>query len=411
MRRLVTKRTVLVLLAFLFYLVAWNRDINLLYGMCALLFATLIVSHILPVFSLNGIAVSRSLPSAAFEGDEIEVKVSIENRGRGSRHMIEVVDSIPATEPALRRPMSFVGRLGGKKKREYFFKLPCYKRGEYTVGPLNIRSAYPMGISSVEKSPAEDPPQLLVYPRVFAIAHLPVVSRSAMITSGVEALSRTGGSEDFFGTREYREGDSLRYIHWPSSARHAQLIVKEFEIRASTEVTILMDLQRGSDIGEEKETTLEYAVKIAASIAQYVLEKGHGLQVIGYGKSPHIVSSSRGASQLARVLDALARVEADGEVPYSRAISRSIDHIREGGTVVLIFSRSDYDMEEYLYCLDLLRAKRIWPVGIFIESESFTKSQETVRPRSSDLVAEFMSMGTPLYFVFRGDNLQEIFGA
>ena len=180
----------------------------------------------------------------------------------------------------------------------------------------------------------------LVYPEVFDIATLPILSGSAAPMSGVEAASKAGGSEEFFGTREYRQGDSLRYIHWPSTARHSQLIVKEFEIRASVEVTIVIDLQRNSDIGKGKETTLEYAVKIAASTAKYSLDRGHTVQLVCFGKTSTSFPRPRGIPNSRRSLKALAKVTADGTVSYSQAVNRASEFMRDGGTAILVFSES-----------------------------------------------------------------------
>ncbi|MDI6764105.1 MAG: DUF58 domain-containing protein [Thermodesulfobacteriota bacterium] len=410
MKRFFNKRTFLIFLAIIFFLIAWNREINLLYAMFALLASTLILSHLLPRYSLKGITAERQIASTAFEGDEMDVRVTLRNNHWNSRYMIEVVDSIPAAEPGHQYPMSFVVRLKGRKKREYSFKMNCYKRGEYTVGPLALRSAYPLGISSSTKNIPETHLPLLVYPEMFEIPHLPLRAKGHTPMLGVELISKAGGSEEFLGVREYKQGDSLRYIHWPSTAKHSRYIVKEFEIRASTEVTVLLDLHKGSNIGEGKETTLEYAVKIAASISKYVLERGHSLQLIGYGERPHIIPYAKGLSQLARILEELARVKCDGEIFYSRALPHSSDFLRDGGTAVLLFSHINKNIEDYLYSLSLLRAKRMRFISVFIHPGSFSSSRTDPSPSEmAPLVQELVSEGHPVYFVSKGDDLQRVF--
>ena len=121
-----TKRNVLFLLTVLFFFIAWNRSINLLYGMFALLAATLVLAHVLPWYSLRGVVASRSLPATAFEGDLIDIGIDVINSGMAGRSMIEVVDAFPAAEPGARNPMTFIARLAGRKKRNYSFILQCY---------------------------------------------------------------------------------------------------------------------------------------------------------------------------------------------------------------------------------------------------------------------------------------------
>jgi len=351
------------------------------------------------------------LPSTAFEDDEIEITVSVKNNARLSRYMIEVIDSIPALEPSEQYPMTFIAKLRGRRIREYSYKVVCYKRGEYIVGPLALKSAYPLGISFVKSIIPENRPTLLVYPEVFEIARFPFISGSNVPISGMEAVSKAGGTDEFFGTREYKQGDSLRYIHWPSTARHSKLIVKEFEIRASTEATIFIDLHKDSSIGKGKENTLEYAVKIAASVSKYAIERGHSIQFIGCGKERFIVPYSKGLNHLASVMDALARVKSNGTLPYALAISQTAGLLKDGGTAVIIFSRSDVDIGEYFYSLTLLKTKRVKLVAICLNEHSFSEVGNDTAAERSPLYQWFISHGFPVYSVYKGGNLREVFSS
>ncbi len=417
MGRFITKRTVLILIAIVLFLVAWNRNINLLYGMFAILTSLIILSHLLPRYAIKGLIVTRTLQPAAFEDDEIEVKLYVEKNAWTKGYMIEITDSMPAAEPSFRKPMVFIAKLPAKKKREFSFKTVCYKRGVYTVGPISVSSAYPLGIVSVNKPADNGRKTLTIYPKLFSIASFPLMAGTTMPMSGTEAMAKSGGNEDFFGTREYRQGDSLKFIHWPSTARHGQLIVKEFEIRASTEVTVLMDLHKDSCAGSGRETTLEYAVKIAGSIARFAIEKGHHVQFIGYGEKQHVVPSARGIDQLAFILDVLAKVQADSTVPYHRAITMSAGLLRDGGTVVLMFSRLDSNIRDYVYPMGLLRSKRIKPVCVFLNDKSFqgavsAPEHDEKSPGTRfvhEFTKEFASEYPSAYFVSKGDNLQDVF--
>lgn len=406
-KRLITRRNILIFLTALFFMIAWNRDVNLLYGMFALVSATVIVSVILPRFALNGVEVCRTLPSAAFEGEQIEVFVSMANRGRATRFMLEAVDSIPAAPPLEREPLVFAGRLGGKKQRDFTYRVTCHKRGFYSVGPLRLRSAYPLGIAWSERTSDQQLPGLLVYPAIFRISSLPLLATGSLISSGMESLARAGGYDDFFGTREYRQGDSLRHIHWPSTARHDRLIVKEFEVRASTELTLLLDLHHGADAGEERESILEYGVRIAASIASYALERGHTVQLAGFADDSHVVPPGRGHNHLAELLDTLARVNADGSTPYHEAINRAAGLMRDGSTAILFFSGNG-TLQDYLFPIGLLRAKRLRPIGLFFDRPSFSGGG-TTQSTENPLMQELFAMGAPVYVVSQGIDLQELF--
>lgn len=407
MIRFLTKRNILLLLTVLFFFIAWNRTINLLYGMFALLAATLVLAHLLPWYSLRGVVASRSLPTTAFENDLVDICIDVSNSGMAGRSMIEVVDAFPAAGPGAQNPMTFIARLAGGKKRSYSFKLQCYKRGEYRIGPLALTSSYPLGISTARKEMIGSEVPLLVFPEVFDIVKLPLVSGSAAPMSGVEAASKAGGSEEFFGTREYRQGDSLRYIHWPSTARHSQLIVKEFEIRASVEVTIVIDLHRKSEIGKGKESTLEYAVKIAASTAKYSLDRSHTVQLAGFGKDKCVIPAAKGFAQLARVLDALAKVRADGNVPFPQAVNRASEMMKDGSTAVLVFSDSLLKSDQLSYSFNLLKARRIRPVCVVLDDKSFSGPGDNKNACASP--QGLIEDSIPSYRISRGASLREVF--
>ena len=96
MDALFTKKIGLIALTVFTFAAAWNRELNLLYIMFALLAAAVILSHILPRLSLRTIGASRKIQAIAFEGGEVAIEVTVRNRGWMSRYMIEILDSIPA---------------------------------------------------------------------------------------------------------------------------------------------------------------------------------------------------------------------------------------------------------------------------------------------------------------------------
>ena len=406
--RFLTRRNLLLGLAALFFLIAWNRELNLLYGMFALVTATVAIAMLLPRFALKGLRAIRTLPPAAFEGEEIEVCVTLTNHGRAPRFMVEVVDLLPAAAPHERRPLVFAGRLPGRDSRVFRYRIACYKRGCYEIGPLRLRSAYPLGISWVESESEEVTPPLIVFPAFFPIASFPLTASGAQVACGMESLARAGGSDDFFGTREYRHGDSLRHIHWPSTARHNRLIVKEFELRSATEFAILLDLHAPSLLGVERESTLEYAVRIAASLARHVLGRGHSVQLAAFGAVTWQVPSGRGNPQLSRLLDTLARVGADGRLPGPAALARVAEQVRDGSSL-LFFVRDDAELADYLYPLSLLQAKRVRPIAICFNATGFSAAGGKTTPPPAALADELLGRGVTVYCIAQGDDLAGVF--
>ena len=408
MERYLTKRRALIALSVVILLVAWNRGVSLLYGMAAVLIATTLVAQLMPRFALRGVGAARGHVTSAFEGEEIEIAAVVENASGRARRMVELVDALPMAAPEHRRPFSFVARLAGGERREVRYKVLCDRRGDHPLGPFTLRSGFPLGLTSREEVLADSVTRLLVYPQVFPIAALPLPVSGRTPLRGTEALAAAGGAEDFFGTREYRSGDSPRFIHWASTARHGELIVKEFETRSATELTIVLDLSRWACVGEDKESTLEYAVKIAASAADYAARRGHAVQLLGYGERPYGVPSGRGLTHLGRVLETLARVRADGEVPYPTAIERAAGAMRDGGTALLLLCDYEDDPKGHLRALGLLKASHVQPVCVFIDPSSFEEGgRRGAAP--SPVINAVRAQGAPTYVVRRGDHLPSVF--
>lgn len=323
-KKYINKKNILIALAIFSLFSAINRDINLLYGMFALLSSLLLISFLLSRLMVREIACCRFMNNRATEDEELILTIRAENKRRLPQFMLQVEDQFAAASPKETQQIFLIPKLSHKKALELNYKKRCYKRGEYSIGPIQLSSANPLGLF-LRRKRVDVYSDLLVYPATFEIDYLPLVSGSLLPRIGVETMCKAGTSNDFFGTREYKPGDPVKYIHWRSSARLEKIVVKEFELTAATDVTIMIDLEIDSNIGRGKESTLEYAVKIAASIAKYAIARANSVQFIAYGEDQIIIPGAQGIEQLSRILEELARVKANGRIPFHRAIANA-DH-------------------------------------------------------------------------------------
>jgi uncharacterized protein (DUF58 family) len=113
------------------------------------------------------------------------------------------------------------------------------------------------------------------------------------------------------GVRQYVPGDPLRRMHWKSTARTGKLNVIEFEESHALNVVMAIDLARDSVVGEGRQSTLEYLVTAAASIAQLAVRQGASVRLVS-GDTPDPADfAGRGSEHLFLVLSSLARAEAN----------------------------------------------------------------------------------------------------
>ncbi len=147
----------------------------------------------------------------------------------------------------------------------------CERRGVFRLGPHRLRFGDPFGIFSVDVD-FDYAEALLIYPRV---AKLPALRLPHGNTSGSDRRRRPiRGSLPSATVSDYRPGDSLRHIHWRSSARQSRLMVKDLEIEPSGDVWIVLDLNRNAHTVDGPNNTLEHGVIVAASLAAELLSGG-----------------------------------------------------------------------------------------------------------------------------------------
>ena len=406
--RLFTKPVIVVALTGVVLVAAWNRAEPLIYGLFSLLVAALVIGFSLPALSLRGISGDRTLPARAFEGERIAIVVDLVNRALLPRYMIEIEDSVPAAPPGERAVRGYIARLPAAGREQAGVDFECYKRGVYSLGPVTLRSGFPLGLIEVTRRLADTRRTLVVYPATFPVKRLALPAASRDIAVSLETASRAGGAADFFGVREYRQGDPPRHVHWPSSARHGQLIVKEFELVTAPSLAILLDLGKHSAIGSERHTPLEYAVKIAASVGNWAAGRGIEVQLIGHGAAMHWTQPGHGSTMYADLLETLARVEADGEMSYADALIRSLPMLRTESAAIIFLSYPGR-LTESLRAVDSLRAAGVEPLVIAFDRGSFESSGDTGQDDPPPLLRDLAARGVWTRRVARGMDLAGVF--
>ena len=394
-----TLRNFLFALSVVVFLIAWNRGITLLYGMLAMLLAVLLVSYLAPAWMLRGLNLQHRHPPRINEGESFAVALSVTHSGRLARSMVEVWGEFSAAPEHDRQHMSFLPLV--KKRSQTALTFNADYRGLHKVGPFTLKSAFPLGMHTVQRQLA-DASEILVLPQTFPVGFFPYTSGDYMPLRGVNAVSMAGGSDLFFGVREYRHGDNPRHIHWPSSARHNALIVKEFQYVTATELTILLDLHGQANHGEGKHSTLEYAIKIAASVAEHALHQGHHVRLMGFGAQALDMPVHSAEHQLPSLLDALARVRSDGTLSYEQAINQAMNTVRQG-SVVLAFAVPPPGKRPSI-TLTPFAGKHVKPVWVQMHSDSFL---HPVQRQKGGLTWAAGNM--PVYSVYCHDDLAGVF--
>ncbi len=325
---------VLALLVAATFLIAWNRGIALMYALFAVLVGVAVLSVTGPRWMLRRATVRFGLPREASVGEVASIGVSVLAKALPwRRHLIQLVSPLPFAPGK----HLFLSACGGGISHSH--RVRFERRGVFEIRELRARSAYPIGLMALERSWEVEPAYVTVFPRVHPVERFALTAGSARLSGEVERPAPSVGQELFREVREYRSGDNPRHIHWRSSAHHGRLIVKQFEAIATSETWIVLDLHPGSHAGEGNDHSFERVVEIAATIASYLLRSGLRCGVAGGlredGTFALWVPPGAGSSQLATVMFALAKVEADCPSDYFATLAAMAMHHRSGQLWVL----------------------------------------------------------------------------
>jgi len=202
---------------------------------------------------------SRELhPDRVHAGTASRVELSVRNR---STHRSPVVSVRDPFDKGRRQARFLLAPLHPGEVARAAYRLPTDRRGVFGLGPLEISRADPFGIVTVTTTGAPAT-QLTVYPHVDVVVPLPhTIGHDPYAgTDHPNALGNLG--EDFYALRPYEMGDDLRRVHWKSTARVDELMIRQDEMPWQGRVTVLLDHRRRAHTGE----SLELAVSAAASI-------------------------------------------------------------------------------------------------------------------------------------------------
>ncbi|MGC8780228.1 MAG: DUF58 domain-containing protein [Anaerolineae bacterium] len=229
----------------------------------------------------------------------------------------------------------------GHQQRRWTCAGVCQRRGVFRLGPTDLIMADPCGFFQVTHHyPATT--TLMVYPRA---SYLPDLQLPRGRAPGRAATSERAAEDTITigGLRPYLPGDSLRRIHWPATAHHDHLMVREFEREPTGDLWLVVDMDAAVQAGQAAEATQEYAVILAASIAaQYA--RGGERRAVGLlmsGRTPVMLSPAAGGEQFWRILHALAEAEPDGRQSLADLLSQAGPSLRSGRTIVVITPSQD----------------------------------------------------------------------
>jgi uncharacterized protein (DUF58 family) len=321
-------------------------------------------------------------------GDLLEETFRLVNRSPVPILWIEVEDQsdLPGYDA------STVRATGGDSALSWRAEGICTRRGLFTLGPWRARLSDPFGLFEVVHEFAHTQ-SILVYPPV---VHLPTIQLPKGAATGTGRTSRRALelTTNAAGVRAYVHGDSLNRIHWRATAHRDELMVREFDLEPSGDLWIVLDLEEGVQAGEGEESTEEYGVILAASLADRMLRENRAVGLVAYGEDRTFLLPQRGKAFQWRILQALATVQAGGKWSLGRVLAEMDRNLGRGMTLTVITPNCD---PAWLAALLPPMQRGIAPSVVLLDPVSFGREGNV--PAFRGLLAD---LGVPSHVVAQG---------
>lgn len=208
------------------------------------------------------------------------------------------------------------------------YEVYCRARGIYQVGPAMVSVADPFALTE-RRTIGGSVDRLTVYPRAEPLQGFPAVRGLDPAVQSTRPTYLPQGGEDFFTLREYQIGDDLRKVHWPSSAKRDELMIRQLEIPWQSRALVLLD-QRAERYPTAE--AFEHAVRGAASVVSHLYQGGFSPELWAAERAPGLRSDSR----YTQAMEMLATVQVVRSLDLQRTVTRLRRSGVGGGALVLV---------------------------------------------------------------------------
>ena len=326
---------------------------------------------------------------------------------------VEVKNATPISASGSR----LLTTLRAHQKQSYAVRMWLTRRGSFPLGPTIATISDPLGLFRVEKQFASSK-SLTVLPMIFPIESF--LSPPGLLPGGqVIRRKSTDITPHASGVREYNSGDPMKRIHWPTSIRRGQLMVKEFDQDPQAEVWLFLDTQLSTQASKPHDefpelpiedllftrrpkftlppSTLEYGITITASLAHYFIEQKRSVGFVVADRAYTMIPAEHSERQENKILETLAFLEGKGNLSIAALLSAQTRQLPSGSSVILI---TPTIWPEMLIAVDDVQRRNLRPVIILLSALSFGG-----RNGSDKLVTQLRERGVPVCLVRCEDDL------
>ena len=320
-------------------------------------------------------------PAQAPLGSSMKGQIVLGQDGRLPGAMIMLEDTVPRELGS--RPRFLVDRADLNWRRVVEYPLLGRVRGRFSTGPLVVRTTDPFGLVQLDRQFSATN-EVMVTPRIVELP--PIRATGGAGSTGEARPHRIGvvGQDDVL-VREYRQGDDVRRIHWRSTARLGEIMVRREEQAWDPSASVLLDSRAAAHAGRGMNNSMEWAISAAASIAVHFLDGGFSVEIFEADGALRIAGSMGQHSSTSRelVISRLTDLRPRSTTTLHYAVeSATLD--RPGQLVIAILGRMT---AEEANALLRTRRNRAYGLAMMLDVDTFADTPATERERAQHELA------------------------
>ncbi len=317
-------------------LAAVHSQANLLFAVFGILIGVLVVSWLVSRIVLRKLEIRRLLPEHFTVGQQSTIQYEFENRKRFWPSFSVTLCEISSDDVFTRQPLVYLLHVAAGQKATVSSQVIPLRRGLYRMDKLQVTTSFPFGfIKRASDRRLSD--AILVLPAMATVDRKLLSMCVSAESHGSHMKPRRGGTDEFYGVKEFRTGENPRFIHWKRSAHTGALVSLELTQVSPPRLQIYLDTRLGAGQRTlEAHAEVERAIAMAASLIACTIDQGLAVGLHAWAGGPVTIPPSRGKRHARDLLAVLARLPMNAEFTAGDLVSSGAHLLRQGVTAVLI---------------------------------------------------------------------------
>lgn len=315
-------------------LAALNSQANLLFGVFGLMIGVLIVSGFISRMVLRKLEVRRVLPEYVIVGEPAPIQYEFTNRKRYWPSLSVTVGEITSAEFFSHQPQAYLLHAAARTTALVPTQIVPIRRGLHQFDKFQISTSFPFGFVKRAKDRSREE-AILVYPPIGEVDRKLLAMCLSAEQSGARMKPRRGGTDEFYGVKEYRQGENPRWIYWRRSARTGTLVSKEMTQIAPPRILILLDTYV-RDRSRQRLAEVERTIAMAASLVSRTIDQGLAVGLFVWSGDWTHVAPMRGKRHSRELLTLLACLPANTQHDRRALLAKGHKLIESAMTPILL---------------------------------------------------------------------------